>query len=72
MKRSLKLIQKLYTVNHNSGIDILRVVLMQQVFMIMIDFAPLPFPTVDEFLTVTHFSINFNWIISTLKLILMY
>ena len=40
--------------------------------MIMIDFAPLPFPTVDEFLTVTHFSINFNWITSTLKLILMY
>ena len=35
MKRYLNLIQTLYTVNHNSGIDILRVVLMQQVFMIM-------------------------------------
>ena len=35
MKRYLNLIQTLYNVNHNSGIDILRVVLMQQVFMIM-------------------------------------
>ena len=35
MKRYLNLIQTLYNVNHNFGIDMPRVVLMQQVFMIM-------------------------------------
>ena len=35
------------------------------------DFTQLPFPTVNEFLTDTRFIIDFNWIISILKLILM-
>ena len=68
MKRYLDLIQTLYTVNHNSGIESY----FNATSIYDHDFAPLPFPTVDEFLTVTHFSIDFNWIISTLKLILMY
>ena len=69
MKRYLNLIQTLYTVNHNSGID---TSCFNATSIYDHDFAPLPFPTVDEFLTVTHFSIDFNWIISILKLILMY
>ena len=68
MKRYLNLIQTLYTVNHNFGIDSC----FNATSIYDHDFAPLPFPTVDEFFTVTHFSIDSNWIISILKLILMY
>ena len=70
MKRYLNLIQTLHTaVNHNFGIDRS---CFNATSIYDHDFAPLPFPTVVEFITVTHFSIDFNWIISTLKLILMY
>ena len=44
MKRYLNLIQTLYTATSIYDHD----------------FAPLPFPTVVEFITVTHFSIDFN------------
>ena len=63
MKRYLNLIQTLYTVNHNSGIESY----FNATSIYDHDFAPLPFPTVDEFFTVTHFSIDSNWIISILK-----
>ena len=56
MKRYLNLIQTLYTVNHNSGIESY----FNATSIYDLDFAPLPFPTIDEFLTVTHFSIDFN------------
>ena len=57
MKRYLNLIQTLYTVNHNFGID---TNCFNATSIYDHDFAPLPFPTVDEFFTVTHFSIDFN------------
>ena len=68
MERYLNLIQKLYTVNHNSGIESY----FNATSIYDHDFAPLPFPTIDELFTVTHLSIDSNWIISILKLILMY
>ena len=56
MKRYLNLIQTLYTVNHNFGIDSC----FNATSIYDNDFAPLPSPTVDEFFTVTHFSIDSN------------
>ena len=56
MERYLNLIQKLYTVNHNSGIESY----FNATSIYDLDFAPLPFQTVDEFITVTHFSIDLN------------
>ena len=47
----------MYSVNHNSGID---TNYFNAISIYDHDFAPLPFPTVDEFFTVTHFSIDSN------------